>query len=313
LSFQTKTYDNCLAINEYYEKNFYTNLYKIFEPMKHLNYLSTIAACLFITALYSCQKNAPEQIIETRTDVPADKIAQIKAMGFSTGNVEKYEDGYVVEGDIFLTEENLTETALGTSLNIAETEQYRTKNLVKSLPRVISISVGSNLAEAYSKAANIMISRYNDLDLRIKFKRAVAGKTGHIHIGGFREGPKPNGTILLGYAGFPKASGEPHPSIKMNIHPQAYGTDPDKNYIASVLQHEIGHCIGFRHTDYMNRNFSCPNDPGYNNEGKGDIGAIRIKGTPSKPDEGSIMLACFDGNSSTFNDNDIVALKHLYK
>ncbi|TCD24770.1 protease [Pedobacter psychrodurus] len=281
--------------------------------MKHLKFSSTITACLFITAFYACKNNATEQTAETKIDVPADKIEQIKSLGFGTSNVEKYEDGYVVEGDIFLTEENLTETASGISLNIAETEQYRTKNLVKSLPRVISISVGSNLADPYSKAADIMISRYNALDLRIKFKRAMSGKTGDIHIGGFREGPKPNGTILLGYAGFPKASGEPHPNIKMNIHPQAYGTNPNKNYIASVLQHEIGHCIGFRHTDYMNRNFSCPNDPGNNNEGKDDIGAIRIKGTPSKPDAGSIMLACFDGSSSTFNDNDIVALKHLYK
>ncbi len=52
----------------------------------------------------------------------------------------------------------------------------------------------------------------------------------------------------LGSSGFP-SGGNPYNQIKMNTNAQAYGTNPNKFYITSVLQHEMGHCIGFRHTD----------------------------------------------------------------
>ena len=40
----------------------------------------------------------------------------------------------------------------------------------------------------------------------------------------------------------------------------------------------MGHCIGFRHTDYMNRAYSCGGSPA--NEGASSVGAILIPGHP---------------------------------
>ncbi|MGY0036553.1 M57 family metalloprotease [Pedobacter sp. NJ-S-72] len=125
---------------------------------------------------------------------------------------------------------------------------------------------------------------------------------------GFYEAPQ-GGGIALGSAGFPTSSGNPYNEIKMNTHPEAYGANPDLLYVASVIQHELGHCIGLRHTDYMNRAFSCGNG---GNEGIGDVGAINIPGTPTDADAGSWMLACTTGGNRTFNNNDIIALNYLY-
>jgi hypothetical protein len=96
----------------------------------------------------------------------------------------------------------------------------------------------------------------------------------------------------------------------MNTNQYAYGTNPNVLYVGSVIQHEIGHCIGMRHTDYMDRSYSCGGTA--TNEGSAGVGAIQIPGTPSGPDANSWMLACSNGGNRTFNANDIIALNYLY-
>jgi hypothetical protein len=81
--------------------------------------------------------------------------------------------------------------------------------------------------------------------------------------------------------------------------------------VATILAHEIGHCIGFRHTDYMDRSYSCGGSA--TNEGASSVGAILIPGTPSGPDANSFMLACIaSGANRPFNNNDKTALDYLY-
>ena len=278
--------------------------------MKTTKFLSIAAVCLLLANLYSCKSNNTESAVKSKTEISADKLSQIKSLGFSTDNIRKTDEGYLVEGDILLTDDNLAEPSTGANLNIAETEQYRTTNIVKSLPRVITVSV-TNLPQVYSDATNTMISRYNSLGLRLTFQRASGSAKGNIDIVGFNEGPS-GGFITLGSSGFPTSSGAPYNQIKMNTNAAAYGSNPNLLYLASVLQHEVGHCIGFRHTDYMNRAFSC-GASGAGNEGASNIGAVRIPGTPSAPDAASFMLACSNGGNRTFNANDVIAVNFLYK
>jgi hypothetical protein len=268
---------------------------------KSVSILSAIAILALAT---SCKK----EINSSKDEISADVIAKIKAQGFSTASVIKRDGGYIVEGDIFLSEADLNETVTSPTLRIAEVEQYRTTNLVKNLPRTITISV-SNLPTVYSNATNDAIARYNAENLLIKFQRVASN--GNINIAGFYEGVDAQGFITLGSAGFPTRKGDPYRQISMNTHPAAYGSNPDQLYLASVIQHEIGHCIGFRHTDYMNRAYSC-GAAGGGNEGSGNIGAVHIPGTPTGPDNGSWMLACSNGGNRTFNNNDKVALNYLY-
>ncbi|WP_346320824.1 M57 family metalloprotease [Chitinophaga sp. YIM B06452] len=269
---------------------------------------SFIFSILFVAAivtLAACQKDQKTET-SAQGQVSEETLAQIKAKGFSTENVRAWNGGYIVENDIFLDQETLTTESSTPNVRIAEVEQYRTNNLVKSLPRVISIQV-SNLGTAFVDGTDLAIQRYNALGLNITFKRITSGRA-DIVIKGFYEGPS-GGFITLGSAGFPKRNGDPYGSISMNTHPQAYGTNPDVQYVGSVIQHELGHCIGFRHTDYMNRAFSCGSG---GNEGSAGVGAVHIPGTPTGPDSGSWMLACSNGGNRTFNANDIIALNYLY-
>ena len=263
-------------------------------------------AAVFITCsliLFACKKQAKEETSPTEiSDITLD---QIKSLGFSTDNVVRHEGGYIVEGDIFLGEDDLNKQPTSPLLRIAGVEQYRTNNLVTRLPRTITVSI-SNLGTAFVQGADLAISRYNAENLQIRFQRVSSG--GNIRITGFSQGPS-GGFITLGSAGFPTNSGNPYNQIRMNTHPQAYGTNPNVNYVGSVIQHEIGHCIGFRHTDYMNRAFSCGSG---GNEGASNVGAVHIPGTPTGPDSGSWMLACSNGGNRTFNSNDRIALNYLY-
>ncbi len=75
------------------------------------------------------------------------------------------------------------------------------------------------------------------------------------------------------------------------------------------MAHELGHCIGFRHTDYKKRS-SCGPGPG---EQAGSIGAVWIPGTPTNVSGSynSWMMACTNG-SPTFNSADVTALQYVY-
>ncbi|GAB2701432.1 hypothetical protein GCM10027037_28330 [Mucilaginibacter koreensis] len=265
-----------------------------------------VASLLVATALFACKKSSDVTAVNSQSEISAATLKSISNLGFSTDQARKVDGGYLVEGDIVLTDANLSETSTSPTLRIAESEQYRTTNLVKNLPRTITVSV-SNLPTVYSTATDAMISRYNALNLQIKFQRVSSG--GQVQIVGFNEGPS-GGYITLGSSGFPTSSGNPFNQIKMNTNASAYGSNPNQGYITSVLQHEMGHCIGFRHTDYFNRAYSCGGTA--TNEGSAGIGAIQIPGTPSAADAGSFMLACSNGTDRTFNTNDKVALNYLY-
>lgn len=278
--------------------------------MKKTKLISLAFAGIIALGFPGCQKkdSPATPAIAAADEISAATKAQITSLGFSTENARKVDGGYLVEGDIVLTEANLTETPVTTHLSVAETEQYRTTNLVRNLPRVITISV-TNLPTVYSTAVNNMITRYNALGLTITFQRASTGTTGNINVVGFNQGPS-GGYITLGSSGFPTSSGNPYSQIMMNTNAAAYGTNPNVLYLTSVLQHEVGHCIGFRHTDYANRAYSCGGTA--TNEGASTVGAINIPGTPTGPDAGSFMLACSNGGDRTFNANDRIALNYLY-
>jgi len=262
-------------------------------------------AAIAMLGVSSCKKDAKD--IPQPEEISQQTLAQIKGLGFSNQNVRKVEDGYLVEGDIVLTDDLLSSTPDQTLLRIANNEQYRTTNLVKKLPRTITVIV-SGLGTAYVQGTDIAISRYNALNLQLKFQRITSGNA-NITIQGFNQGPS-GGYITLGSSGFPTRQGEPYGTVKMNTNQYAYGSNPDANYVGAVIQHEIGHCIGFRHTDYMDRSYSCGG--AYSNEGASNIGAVLVPGTPSGPDANSWMLACSNGGDRTFNANDKTALNYLY-
>ena len=256
----------------------------------------TIVLSSICIIFFSCKKNAQEtQAPETISQSSLDKIYRL---GFSKNNVTRDEGDYVVEGDIRISEAELNNIPESQFLRVGAEEQYRTYNLVTGLPKTITVSISSRLPSSYVSALDEALARYNALRLLLNFQRVNSGANIALVRG--------NGNFLAS-AGFP-SGGQPYGQVKVNSN--AIGNQP-LGTVASIIAHEIGHCIGFRHTDYMNRQFSCGGQ--FANEGASTVGAVHIPGTPTGPDPNSWMLSCIgSGQNRPFNSNDRTALNYLY-
>jgi hypothetical protein len=248
---------------------------------------------------FSCQT---EEETAPPKEVSSDVIKSIAELGFSTMNVQRLDDGYLVEGDIILHDHDFSRGANKSTIRVAHSEQYRTTNLVAA-PRVIKVSVASTLGTAYVQATDEAIARYNAENLTITFQRVSSGGDIQLVKAGLFEQ-----FLFLASSGFPTADGKPYNQVKISTYQMNSQPVATK---ASIIAHEIGHCIGFRHTDYADRSYSCGGSA--SNEGASDVGAINIPGTPTGPDPNSWMLACIgSGQNRPFNANDKIALNYLY-
>ena len=272
---------------------------KFFQPL--------LFASLLVVIFDACKKETknaatpPDEVSETVK-------AQIKSLGFDNKDVQKVEDGYLVEGDIVLTPANLANAPTSPELVYANEEHYRTNNLVNvnTYPTVrIALNNTSSQHQAvFSGALDEAIRRYNAENLRIRFQRVSSGA--NITVNSYYQVSN-----TLGSSGFPTNNGAPYSTVKMNTYWYSTSTSTTNiNYIATIMAHELGHCVGFRHTDYMNRAYSCGGSPV--NEGSAGIGAVYIPGTPSGPSAKSWMLACSDGSNRPFTSADRTALNYVY-
>jgi hypothetical protein len=262
--------------------------------------LLTLLAFVVMFGFSSCQKEGEGEV--TANEVSALTLAKISNMGFNTDNVQRVAGGYIVEGDIMLSDSDLNASSETQALRVGDEEQYRTTNLVSvGSSRTINIAITTSLPSSYVTALDEAIRRYNAENLRMKFRRVSSGYN-------ILVSKAPSGATYLASAGFP-SGGNPYNSIVMNS--DYLGSNPGTNYLATIMAHEIGHTIGFRHTDYMNRAYSCGGS--FYNEGASTVGAIHIPGTPTGADPNSWMLACIGtGVNRYFNSNDRTALRYLY-
>ncbi|MCG8417021.1 MAG: zinc-dependent metalloprotease [Proteobacteria bacterium] len=183
-------------------------------------------------------------------------------------------------------------------------KQYRTTNLVASSVRTICIE-----AEAFRKSKtlkrglNNAIANYNRENLIFEMRwirKRSAGDGCDAYIVGMV------GAGSGGRAGFP-SHGYPFGNFIIGRDVTRYGTAATTH----LITHELGHCIGLRHTDYFNRSISCGEG---GDEGPRDVGAVHIPNTPTGAvRDGSVMNACYHRHSTgQWTSSDIVALNQLY-
>ena len=82
-------------------------------------------ACLAIIGICILASSCKRESVATLNEVSPTALQKIAAQGFSTDNVRKVDNGYLVEGDIVLTEENLNAQFTSPNLLIARSEERR--------------------------------------------------------------------------------------------------------------------------------------------------------------------------------------------
>ncbi|ELR73178.1 Milk-clotting protease [Fulvivirga imtechensis AK7] len=275
----------------------------------------TAMAVAFGAVLFtSCSQE--EELAPSDAPMITDEVmAQFKELGFDVSDIALTNDkevldpayearNYLLEGDIIVTPENLSKMLeSGVAHTGAVGEQYRTWNLV-SAPRtirVIGYTGGSNaLDNTMRTALQGAINNFNNLNTNLNFTLTFGTNYGSYDIVVYRVSGSGGGS-----AGFP-SGGNPYKYVQIQSGTSNYGTSVTRH----VITHEIGHCVGLRHTDYFNRSLSCGSG---GNEGSGGVGAVHVPGTPTGFDSNSIMLSCFSsGSSGYFGYYDRVALEYLY-
>lgn len=297
--------------------------------MKKIKFLTLAGLCL-IFSFQSCEKenvtdeisNLDEDIVinmnnlENRTVVTdSDLLDAIRTLDIDVGIVSigdfHLPDGTIEEriyigSDIVFTRDDLNDLiGAGNGLD----RQYRTFNLVSPNNQTINILGYTGGSQALSNKARTALTRavanFNNisnmtLQFNLTFGTNYQAADMVVYDNSINNGG--NG----GVAGFPNANGEPNKFV------QIYGIEQfSTNVNEHVITHEIGHSIGFRHSDWFDR-LSCP-PSSQGNEGTGSDGAVHISGTPTGRDLTSVMQACFSTSvSGNFNSNDVTALRAMY-
>ena len=226
-------------------------------------------------------------------------VSNLVEAGFPANDIMIVEDAVYVGRDAHVTLEasrEMLQTDKGTA------EQYRTTNLVSSSVTKICVIPTSpfNGYSTLSAGLDLAIENYNSQNLSFVMVRGSAADCSATISARTTSGTG-------GSAGFP-TGGKPYGTINIGVGLQNYSDDVNEH----VITHELGHCIGFRHSDYYDRSISCGGSA--SNEGASNVGAILIPGTPTDARVGgSIMNSCFRSTESgEWSSSDKTALSYLY-
>jgi hypothetical protein len=273
--------------------------------------LWSIAAMFLAFGFVSCTQDADQPNADEISD---EVLTQFTDLGFDVSDIVVVSDQnpitgdftkqYVLEGDIRVSETQMRDMLNSDIFHIGVVgEQYRTNNLVSNNQTisVLGYTGGSNaLDNTMRTALQWAVNNYNALNIGLNFTLSYGTNYSNKDMVVYKVSGGGGGS-----AGFP-SGGNPYKWIQIQSGTSSYGTNTTEH----VITHEMGHCLGMRHTDYFNRSLSCGSG---GNEGSGSDGAIHIPGTPTGFDANSIMLSCFSANEDgEFGSYDRTALEYLY-
>lgn len=264
--------------------------------------MSTRAIVLAVSCsalVFGCADQPLDRAQETQ-----EIIGNLVQAGFPADDIMVV-DGIVYVGRDAAVSLQASREMLETSGSSTE-EQYRTTNLISRNLRTICVDVRncSNHSSKFATALTNALNNYTNLSLTFN----MSGRTTDFTGCNARITCQLASGVTGGSSGFP-SNGLPFNTINIGtgLDSSTFSTD----VVEHVMTHEIGHTIGFRHSDWFNRSISCGSG---GTEGTGTVGAILISGTPSGATVGgSLMNACFrTTETGEFTSTDVTALNALY-
>lgn len=277
--------------------------------MKNLKILTM--ATLTIALLNSCQKNE----LDTPTDLETSQVPENVIQKFHDLGVNTFEgvEPFTMDGvtgwrsnDIFLSKDDIKNMPILPKEESIENEKLFRTNALVNVPRNGQRTIrvrGRDLPGRMQQGLQLAVQNYNQLGLKFRMRLSFGSGNGNADIVVFDNGSNGVGAI----AGFP-SNGNPFNRVSLD---NGLRFQPI-NAIEQVITHELGHCVGLRHSDFRTRR-SCPAFL-QGNEGDGAVGAIYIPGTDNSGNSvNSIMKSCYSSNDNgEFKRQDRVGLRRIY-
>ncbi|GGF27667.1 M57 family metalloprotease [Echinicola rosea] len=219
--------------------------------------------------------------------------------------VAPFRDGYLIDGDIFISEESLIErfenansnSKRGNENQQAIANSYNQVSYTIGSTKTITYYIGSSVPSVWETAISDAISEWNNVkNLAFNFVES-SSPSADLSFTTYNEV-----TSTIAFADFP-SSGEPGDQISINTYYNS-NTRLSTSRKKFTIAHEMGHALGFRHTNWQQRNEPV-NDPS-----KDIYGANLVAGTWNE-DAVSVMNGTVsDWNGFSFLD--ILAFRTVY-
>jgi hypothetical protein len=244
--------------------------------------------------LFSCENGSSDSQAKTDVELAMQKLS---AQGFHTENAVIENGKIIIDGDMVFTPKHVLQA------KESRNKQWHTTYLVSDANIAsIKFRFDSNVPQAWKDATQFAFDRWNAIsgsaitmyevstgeDIFVTYKRLRSRST-------------------IASASFPDGAGRVGSTITINTSNDGMAT----TYKNFTMTHEIGHCIGFRHTNWFDRNSdgdATTND----NEGVSTVGAEHIPGTPAyELDPNSVMNAIVQ-QWLGFSEFDEVSAQYMY-
>lgn len=222
-------------------------------------------------------------------DSESDKEA-ILSLGFDINGVVNNEDHYVVEGDIRLEKKNLT-TESQIQLRQARWSELISYSNQNNITVGVSSLMPASGVDNWRTEIQKAINNWNNISgCRIRMTYTTSTNPDILIII-----DNELGTGTLAKASWPE-NGKAGSCIRINLDyaKQMSINSSEKEY---HMTHELGHCLGLRHTNWASRN---------------ETTAIRIPGTPYTDDNSVMIGGRIKRGWEGFTKYDIVAIRVLY-
>ncbi|MFL5542994.1 MAG: M57 family metalloprotease [Longimicrobiaceae bacterium] len=268
---------------------------------------STRAVALVLTLSAALAACGDEVVAPASSDTdPA--VQKLVEMGFRADMIENHGDYLVVEGDIQFARAELLRPDRAAPARAPQPGgprfQYTTTATVSSANvQTIKVDLSGLSSDAgYVQAVRDAIGYWSGISG--SYIKIVEGSPADI-----RFVFENLGTGVMGRGDFP-SGGVAGDTVRFNPYFTVNGSAPSYAAKVKVAVHELGHNIGFRHSNWNQVDCypsSCNNNPG-------SVGAVQVGGTPSSGNDGSSVMN--GGTAGTtwagFSTYDQVAARTVY-